>query len=66
MTFCVSVLFGDEDAAKQILGSQDPKFQKKMGRKVQNFDADTWDKECVNIVKKANMAKVIIIIIINR
>ena len=55
----VSVLFGDEDAARQILSSQDPKFQKKMGRKVQNFDEDTWNKECINIVKKANMAKVI-------
>ncbi|XP_076462787.1 protein irg-1-like [Babylonia areolata] len=52
-----AVLFGDEDAAKKILGSSDPKFQKKMGRKVQNFQEDTWNNECSNIVKRGNMAK---------
>ncbi|KAL8583797.1 hypothetical protein ACOMHN_036432 [Nucella lapillus] len=52
-----AVLFGDEDAARQILSSSDPKFQKEMGRKVKNFDDDVLTKECVNIVTRANMAK---------
>ncbi|KAK7115553.1 N-glycosidase YbiA-like [Littorina saxatilis] len=52
-----AVLFGDEQVAQKILQSEDPKFQKKMGRKVTNFDEDAWNRECINIVRKGNKAK---------
>jgi hypothetical protein len=30
---------------------------KAYGRAVRNFENDTWDKECYNIVKRGNIAK---------
>ncbi|WP_429580093.1 NADAR family protein [Paraburkholderia youngii] len=35
-------LFDDETSAAKILAATDPMTQKKLGRKVANFDLDTW------------------------
>lgn len=53
-----AVLFGDVAVAEKILKSSDPKEQKALGRKVSNFDPDTWNKESLKIVKDGSRAKV--------
>lgn len=40
-----------------ILKAKHPKEMKAYGRAVRNFENDTWDKECYNIVKRGNIAK---------
>ena len=42
----------------EIMASSDPREQKALGRKVRNFEVDTWNKKCREIVKMGNMAKV--------
>lgn len=37
-------LFGDEDIAKQMLQTTDPKTHKDLGRLVENFDNAVWDE----------------------
>ena len=37
-------LFGDEDTAKSMLGTMDPKRHKALGRQVKNFSEKTWDE----------------------
>jgi hypothetical protein len=36
-------LFGDEEIAKQMLGTVDPKAHRALGRKVEGFDGEKWD-----------------------
>jgi len=57
-------LFDDEETLDQIMDSDDPSVQKKLGRLVQDFDQDIWEEEedngyprCWNIVWRINMAK---------
>lgn len=50
-------LFGDEETRIKILQSTDPMKMKKLGRKVQNFDAKMWDEESGSIVIRGNLAK---------
>lgn len=57
-TLVISVLFGDEEMAAEILKSDSPKAQKAMGRKVEPFDPKVWDDNCKEIVRKGNEAKV--------
>ncbi|XP_064635250.1 uncharacterized protein LOC135492621 isoform X2 [Lineus longissimus] len=52
-----AVVFGDQDMAKKILATTDPKQQKKYGRKVQNFIKDVWNQKSLEVVKEASMAK---------
>lgn len=49
--------FGDTDAEKLIMNSDDPKEHKQFGRNVKNFDADKWNGVVDDIVYKANYAK---------
>lgn len=42
-------LFGDEEIAKQMLQTTDPKTHKALGRKVKNFDGARWDKRMLII-----------------
>ena len=56
--FEFSVLFGDDEIADKVLKSDSPRKQKALGRKVNNFDGDSWNKECKSIVKRGNVAKV--------
>ncbi|WP_440960166.1 NADAR family protein [Paenibacillus nitricinens] len=50
-------LFGDDEMLDAILKAKHPKEMKAYGRAVRNFENDTWDKECYNIVKRGNIAK---------
>ena len=57
MMYNKAKLFADEDIAKQILNTGDPKTQKALGRKVKNFDMTWWNENCVQIVFRGNHAK---------
>ena len=50
-------LFNDHTTFAQIMTSSSPREHKKLGRQVKPFDGKVWDRECFNIVVKANMAK---------
>jgi ribA/ribD-fused uncharacterized protein len=57
-------LFGDGKTLAQIMGTRDPKQQKKLGRQVAGFDKDVWERieengkpYCWNIVYQGNVAK---------
>jgi len=50
-------LFGDDEMLAEILVAPDPKTAKAWGRKVQNFDKDTWNENAEKIVFKGNVAK---------
>ena len=50
-------IFGDEEAWQQIMASYDPMTIKKLGRKVRNFNAHVWKKNCQKIVMIGNLAK---------
>lgn len=50
-------IFGDKEAWHQIMVSYDPMTIKKLGRKVRNFNAYVWKKNCQEVVKKGNIAK---------
>jgi len=50
-------LFGDNDILKKILNACTPKEAKELGRKVQNFNAETWDSKAYNIVVEGNFEK---------
>ena len=49
--------FGDQSIATQIMETSDPSFQKKLGRKVANFDATIWSNVSRDIVFRGLMAK---------
>ncbi|OHS97873.1 hypothetical protein TRFO_35834 [Tritrichomonas foetus] len=42
---------------KKIMTTKKPNKMKTLGREIKNFNQETWDKECRNIVFKANLAK---------
>jgi ribA/ribD-fused uncharacterized protein len=50
-------LFGDEAIRAKILASASPRDHKALGRKVSGFVAETWDRSCLDIVVRGNMAK---------
>lgn len=52
------MLFDDKETADAILKELDPRNHKWLGRRVQNFDQNKWDKNCMDIVKRGNKAKV--------
>jgi ribA/ribD-fused uncharacterized protein len=51
------VLFNDWETAKRILATSKPPDQKKLGRKVRNFDEEVWRQHRFQIVKDGNTAK---------
>ena len=57
MMFHKAILFGDIETAAQIMRADDAEKQKKLGRKVKNFDEDTWAKHSIRIVYEANRYK---------
>jgi ribA/ribD-fused uncharacterized protein len=57
MMWCKAKLFEDDEIAEKILNTQDPKMQKALGRKVKNFDAETWNMAAKIVVYKGNYAK---------
>ena len=49
--------FDHQSIATQIMGTSDPSSQKKLGRKVANFDATVWSNVSRDIVFRGLMAK---------
>lgn len=50
-------LFGDTKVEQKVLQVLHPKEIKALGRLVKGFNAEVWDANCFEIVKKGNMAK---------
>lgn len=57
MMYRKAVLFKDEESASKILKEQDPNECKKLGRKVNGFIKEIWDKEGLRIVREGNVLK---------
>ncbi|KAK3107430.1 hypothetical protein FSP39_014394 [Pinctada imbricata] len=57
MMYKKAVLMGDDNIASQILEERNPRAQKYLGRRVQNWNQLLWDKHCIDIVKKGNLEK---------
>ncbi|WPD22539.1 MAG: NADAR family protein [Candidatus Electrothrix scaldis] len=50
-------LFGDIDAAAKVVQAENPGEAKKIGRTVQGFQQEEWDKHCTEIAIQGNIAK---------
>jgi len=46
--------------AEMILTERDPRVQKGYGRQIPEFDGEMWEKQREEVVRKGNMAKVMI------
>ena len=57
MMYHKAILFNDLDIADEILGTDDPKAVKALGRKVKGFDKSTWDEKKFEIVVNGNRQK---------
>jgi len=57
MMWCKAQLFGDEEIAKVILATLDPKEHKDLRRKVQGFVQSIWDEKCLGIMTDVLMHK---------
>ena len=57
MMYQKAKLFQDETQAQAILQNPDPATAKKMGRKVKNFDPETWNKNAREIVYEGCLLK---------
>lgn len=52
MMYHKAKFFGDEESMQKIMETESPMEQKKLGRKVKNFDAEKWRAVCYDIVKR--------------
>jgi ribA/ribD-fused uncharacterized protein len=52
-----ALLFGDEEAARQIVAASHPRQAKMLGRRVRGFDEQTWADARFGIVTEATVAK---------
>ena len=52
-----AALFNDNVVLRKMAQNDNPKLQKKLGREVRNFDNDTWNRYCQDIVKIGNYLK---------
>ncbi len=50
-------LMRDEFTHEKIMAADNPKDYKALGREVQNFDAELWDREKYGVVLRGNLAK---------
>ena len=50
-------LFGNDTALSAILASNDPREQKRLGRRVRHFDHELWQSHCENNVLQVTLAK---------
>ncbi|WCN36333.1 NADAR family protein [Aneurinibacillus uraniidurans] len=57
MMYQKAKLFNDETIAQKILQTKSPNEQKKLGRKVKNFDQKKWEQACKQIVYDGSYAK---------
>ncbi|KAI4655061.1 uncharacterized protein J4E92_001595 [Alternaria infectoria] len=49
--------FCDDESLRAILHTKNPKTAKRLGRKVKNFDAETWNEMSREVVFEANILK---------
>ena len=49
--------FEDEETLNEIMDTDDPREQKRLGRLVEGFDEDRWNEVAIEIVVKGNLAK---------
>jgi len=49
--------FGDTEALGQVLAATTPEDVKKIGRRVENFNAEVWNKRSIEVVLQGNLAK---------
>lgn len=56
--YLLTVIMDDKESAKIILALHEPAEIKKVGRNVQNFNQDLWERRCLAVVEKGNMEKV--------
>jgi hypothetical protein len=52
-----ALLFGDDEIAKKILATQDPRQIKALGRQVRFFIPEVWRQHCEQIVYENSIAK---------
>ena len=52
-----AILFKDYTTAKLIMSADYAGTQKKLGRAVSNFNQKVWDRNCLSIVYRGNLAK---------
>lgn len=52
-----ALLFGDYESYKKIMHEKDPAIQKAIGKKIKDFNRDTWKNYCQKFVFDANYAK---------
>lgn len=57
MMYCKAIFFSDPASAEKIMASEDPAFQKKMGRLVKGFSAAQWRNVCERVVFEGNWWK---------
>lgn len=57
MMACKARMFNDNTTLEKILKAATAPEAKKLGREVQHFDPQIWDKEKYNAVVKGNLAK---------
>lgn len=50
-------MFGDQDAERKVMATENRRQQKALGRKVANFVSERWEAACEEIVFRANLAK---------
>lgn len=49
--------FEDEETLNEIMDTDDPREQKRLGRLVEGFDENRWNEVAIEIVVKGNLAK---------
>ena len=57
MMFHKALLFDDTNSVMKIMNSDSPAEQKRLGRRVKNFDYDEWDKVKFDVVTRGNYLK---------
>lgn len=50
-------VFNDKNSMIKILATNDPKEQKRLGRKVKNYEESVWSSKCYMIMKRGLYAK---------
>jgi len=59
MMYAKAMCFGDKKIAYKIMEKEKPSEQKKLGRKVKNFDPNAWEQVCVDLVTEICYCKFI-------
>ena len=52
-----ALLMGDREVCAKIMAVDNPEEYKALGRQVQNFDPDLWERQKYSIVVQGNLAK---------